>query len=55
VESKNSEKKETTKSPVSEMPKSIEHYLLQLIQKEVDFIKNIIGQLYDLRIKKDFN
>ena len=55
VESKNSEKKTTTKSPVSEMPKSIEHYLLQLIQKEVEFIKDIIGQLYDLRIKKDFN
>ena len=55
VESKNSEKKEVTTSPVSLMPKSIEHYLLQLIQKEVDFIKDIIGQLYDLRIKKDFN
>ena len=55
VESKNSEKKTITSSPVSKMPKSIEHYLLKLIEKEVDFIKNIIGQLYDLRIKKDFN
>ena len=55
VESKDSEKKTTTKSPVNQMPLGIEHYVIKLFEKEVDFIKSLIGQLYDLRIKDDFN
>ena len=55
VESKNSEKKTTSKSPVNEIPLGIEHYVITLFQKEVDLIKSLIGQLYDLRIKDDFN
>ena len=55
VESKNSEKKTTARSPVGKIPLSIEHYVIKLFQKEIELIKNIIGQLYDLRIKDDFN
>ena len=55
VESKDSEKKTTTKSPVNQIPLGIEHYVIKLFEKEVDFIKSLIGQLYDLRIKDDFN
>ena len=55
VESKDSEKKTTTKSPVNQLPVGIEHLIIKLFEKEVDFIKSLIGQLYDLRIKDDFN
>ena len=55
VQSKNSEKKNIVNSPIREMNIDIDYYLINLFQKEVDLIREIIKQLYDLRIKNDFD
>ena len=55
VQSKESEKKTIMNSPNKEMNINIDYYLIKLFQKELDLIKEIIKNLYDIRIKKDFN
>ena len=48
VQSRNSEKRTSTNSPIREMNMDIDYYLLKLFQKEEDLIKEIIKYLYDL-------
>ena len=55
VQSKNYKKKNTINSPITKINQDIDFYLIKLFQKEIDLVKEIIKNLYDLRIKKDFN
>ena len=55
VQSKNIKKKNTINSPIKKINQDIDFYLIKLFQKELDLVKEIIKNLYDLRIKKDFN
>ena len=55
VQSKESSKNNVMNSPIKEMNIDIDYYLTKLFQKEIDLIREIIKNLYDIRIKKDFN
>ena len=55
VQSKNSQKKNIAKSPLTKMNQDIDFYLIKLFQKEVDLVKEIIKNLYDIRIRNDFD
>ena len=55
VQSKNIIKKNIINSPIKKINQDIDFYLIKLFQKEIDLVKELIKNLYDLRIKKDFN
>ena len=55
VQSKNFQKKNIVKSPITRINQDIDFYLIKLFQKEVDLVKEIIKNLYDIRIRKDFD